>query len=98
VGALHCLRDRFKRRMTIAHHEIRAMSPDRPFDLVMCRNLAFTYFDLDTQRAIATVIADSLRVGGALVLGAHEELPADLGRFEPWDSAHRVYRRLPTSA
>jgi len=96
--ALHCVRERYKRAVTIVHHDIRAGSPDGPFDLVMCRNLAFTYFDLHVQRAIAARIADSLRPGGALILGAHEQLGADLGRFEPWGAHHGVYRLIDNAS
>jgi chemotaxis protein methyltransferase CheR len=81
--------------VTVAFHDIRTGPRDGPFDLVMCRNLVFTYFDAGLQRNIGAWLADSLRPGGALMLGAHEELPADLGSFEPWNDDRSVYRRLP---
>jgi chemotaxis protein methyltransferase CheR len=90
----YCLRDTFKEAVTIARHDIRSPPPDGPFDLVMCRNLAFTYFDLDLQRTAAARLATALRPGGALVLGAHEALPADLDKLEPWSSTERIYRRI----
>lgn len=82
----------------MARHDIRSGTPDGPFDLVLCRNLVFTYFDPAIQRAIAAGIADAMRPPAALVLGAHEQLSSDLGRLEPWDIRHRVYRKLPTCA
>jgi chemotaxis protein methyltransferase CheR len=63
------------------------------FDLVLCRNVAFTYFDLDRQRATAARIAGALRAGGGLVLGAHESLPVGIAEFEPWSERERIYRR-----
>jgi chemotaxis methyl-accepting protein methylase len=40
-------------------------------------------------------LAHALRPGGALVIGAHESLPANgAGRFRPWPSARCVYRRI----
>jgi chemotaxis protein methyltransferase CheR len=81
----------------VARHDIRTPPPHGPFDLVMCRNLAFTYFDRDLQRATGARLADVLRPGGALVLGGHEALPKDLHGFEPWSAPHRVYRRVGNS-
>jgi chemotaxis protein methyltransferase CheR len=90
---LYCVKDAFKEVVTIARHDVRSEAPGARFELVMCRNLAFTYFDLDSQRATAARLATAVREGGALVLGAHEELPADAAQFEPWSAAHRIYRR-----
>ena len=56
--------------------------PEREFDLVLCRNLAFTYFDA---------------AGGALVIGLHEQLPAPAAGFEPWPGCRAVFRRSPLS-
>jgi chemotaxis protein methyltransferase CheR len=42
-----CLRDAFKKPVRIVRHDIRSPAPAGPFDLVLCRNLAFTYFDLE---------------------------------------------------
>jgi chemotaxis protein methyltransferase CheR len=69
---LFCLRDEYAEGVTLMRHDIRSPPPEGLFDLVLCRNLAFTYFDLDGQRAAAARIAGALRPGGALVLGAHE--------------------------
>jgi chemotaxis protein methyltransferase CheR len=91
------VRDHYKQAVMVARHDIRTQPPHGPFDLVMCRNLAFTYFDRDLQRETGARLADVLRPGGALVLGARETLPKDLHRFEPWSAPHRVYRRVGTS-
>jgi len=85
----------YKQAVTIIAHDIRTGQPDGPFDLILCRNLAFTYFDEDLQHETAECLANALRPGGALVLGAHEQLPQELPGVEPWDSARRVYRRPP---
>ena len=49
--------------------------PAGPFDLVLCRNLAFTYFDEEGQRKVLRGIDERLVEGGYLVLGAYESLP-----------------------
>jgi chemotaxis protein methyltransferase CheR len=89
---LHYLRDEFKGAVSIERHDIRS-PPPRQFDLVMCRNLVFTYFELELQRAIASRLARALRPGGALVLGAHEALPAGVCQFEPWSVSEPIYSR-----
>jgi chemotaxis protein methyltransferase CheR len=55
--------------------------PAGPFDLVLCRNLAFTYFGDALQRDTLKQIADRLVVGGFLVIGSHELLPPNEEEF-----------------
>jgi chemotaxis protein methyltransferase CheR len=92
--ALYWVRDRYKQAVSIAFHDIRMGLPDGPFDLVLCRNLAFTYFDTGLQRRIGGLLANALRAGGALVVGAHEQLPAGVWGFEPWAGHRTIYRRV----
>jgi chemotaxis protein methyltransferase CheR len=92
-GGLYRLRDAFKEPVALRRHDVRDPPPDRGFDLVMCRNLAFTYFAADLQRATAGRLAGSLKPGGALVLGAHETLPDGVDTYEPWSFTERIYRR-----
>lgn len=57
--------------------DLRVAMPDGPFDLVFCRNLAFTYFDEELQREILAGIRRRLAPDGVLALGTHEEPPSD---------------------
>lgn len=79
--------------MAVRLHDLRNATPGGSFDLILCRNVAFTYFDLDLQREVAARLATSIRPGGALVLGAHETLPEGPGGFVLWSANLRVYRR-----
>jgi chemotaxis protein methyltransferase CheR len=91
-----CLRDGFREDVSVARHDVlRDPPPGRGFDLVLCRNLAFTYFDDAGQRTAAAHLARALRAGGALVLGRHESLPDGLDGFSIWSDPARVYRRSP---
>jgi chemotaxis protein methyltransferase CheR len=92
-NGLYCLCEAYKQAVTVVSHDIRTGQPDGPFELICCRNLAFTYFAEDLQREIAGCLVSALRPGGALVLGTHEQLPQELPDVEPWDSARSVYRR-----
>ncbi len=87
------LRPAFARHVRLERHDLLTGVPNGPFDLVLCRNLAFTYFDTASQLTAATIIQRCLRPGGALVLGQHEQLPEQAPGFEVWSLPHRVYRR-----
>ena len=93
-GELWCLRPACRHPVCFQQHDIRTGAPDGPFDLVLCRNLVFTYFDTALQRETAQLLAGVLHRGGLLVLGAHERLPADLQDFVPWRAGLPLYRRL----
>jgi chemotaxis protein methyltransferase CheR len=89
-----CVRDAYREAVLIERHDLRRdPAPGGGFDLVLCRNLAFTYFDAAGQAAAAARLAGVLRPGGALVLGRHEALPAGADGFEDWSAAARIYRR-----
>jgi chemotaxis protein methyltransferase CheR len=91
---LHCVGDEVKSCVRVLRHDVRAGPPSAPFDLVLCRNLVFTYFDLDLQRELTAKLADSLRPGGALVLGSHECPPQGVASFAAWPGSPGVYRRV----
>jgi chemotaxis protein methyltransferase CheR len=91
---LYVLRPEYRRPVTLRRHDVREPPPEGPFDLVLCRNLAFTYHAPEGQGVVLAHLAHALRPGGALVIGAHESLPGDrAGRFRPWPGARGVYRR-----
>lgn len=52
--------------------DIRRELPDGRFDLILCRNLVFTYFAAAERGRITDTLLSRLRPGGYLVPGAHE--------------------------
>ncbi len=72
---------------------MRQTMPAGPFDLILCRNLAFTYFDEALQRWIADQLQARLQPGGFLVLGTHEALPREATGFRLVSPSRPVYRR-----
>ncbi len=74
---LFCVRDEHRRAITFRREDLRNTMPDGPFDVILCRYLAFNYFDDATQRVIAQRFADRLYAGGALVIGALDRLPEE---------------------
>ncbi|MEN8185458.1 MAG: CheR family methyltransferase [Myxococcota bacterium] len=69
------LREKFRPGVQFRQQDIRKAMPAGPFDLILCRNVAFTYFETDLQLAILGRLVKRLVPGGALLVGAHEALP-----------------------
>jgi len=88
------VRARFRRSVELRLEDLRREAPDGPFDLVLCRNAAFTYFSTPLQNDVLARIAARLRSGGALVLGRHESPPGAAARFVPWPGAQSTFRWL----
>lgn len=88
------IRPKFRASVTFVRQDIRNEFPDGPFDLILCRNLVFTYFDLALQRSVLERLTAHLRVGGYLVIGRHESLPATTLGFSMLDQRLPIYRRL----
>jgi chemotaxis protein methyltransferase CheR len=79
----YCVRPKYRDGLAFLLQDIRSEIPAGPFDLILCRNLVFTYFDIEQQREMIGRIAATLRDGGYLVIGAHEQLPEDGRTFAP---------------
>ena len=94
-GPLFCLAAEFRRDVEFALQDIRKRMPDGPFDVVLCRNLVFTYFDETQQRRTLERLKGRISPGGFLVLGSHEALPPDGGSFAPFVPNLPIYRRQP---
>lgn len=92
-GRQFCLREQYKQGVAFERQDLAAELPERQFDLVLCRNLAFTYFDAEHARLALGRIASRLRPGGALVVGIHEELPQAAGGFEAWPGCRAIFHR-----
>jgi chemotaxis protein methyltransferase CheR len=92
------LREEYRKPVEFRRHDVRDGAPDGPFDLVLCRNLVFTYLAEESQRDVGGHLVRALRPGGALVLGSHEALPDGLNGLGPWPATQDVYRRLSEPA
>lgn len=69
------LRESFREGVVFLRQDIRKVLPNEAFDLILCRNLVFTYFEEELQKEILFPLLRRLRDGGTLVIGGHEELP-----------------------
>ncbi len=96
-GREFCVKPEHRKGVVFLQQDVRVTAPPEHFHLVLCRNVAFTYFDDAMQRETLRRIEDRLLPGGALVIGSTESLPAEASGFEPWSAKLRVYRRRPGS-
>jgi chemotaxis protein methyltransferase CheR len=72
----YCLRPDLRAAVRFERQDLCEELPGGPFHLILCRNLAFTYFAEPLQQKIAADLLARLIPGGCLILGAHERLPA----------------------
>lgn len=86
------LRQEFRTGIRFLRQDIRQRMPRGPFDLVLCRNLVFTYFDEAGQRRVLRQIARRMIAGGILLIGRNERLPVDASDFGEDHAAPGVYR------
>jgi chemotaxis protein methyltransferase CheR len=89
-----CLRPPWKSCVEFHQQDIRTDQPSGAFDLLLCRNVVFTYFEQSVQRRVAARLADQMSAGSFLIVGRHERLPAD-APFVSYAPSLGVYRRAP---
>ena len=92
-GGLWCVRPDCRIGVEFRQGDMRAAMPDGPFDLILCRNLAFTYFDAGLQRRILDQLVRRLRPGGYLVIGRHERLPEGASGLSALDGHRDIFRK-----
>ncbi|MBI5556389.1 MAG: protein-glutamate O-methyltransferase CheR [Deltaproteobacteria bacterium] len=90
---LFCLRPELRAMVEFRCQDIRHSQPDGTFQLILCRNLVFTYYDAVLQRKMLTRLADRLDSGGILVIGIHEHLPEPAADFEALRPHLKIYRK-----
>jgi chemotaxis protein methyltransferase CheR len=91
--AVFRLRPELKQGVVFRLQDIREKQPDGPFDLILCRNLVFTYFEEGLQAAILDRIDRRLRDGGFLMIGSHERLPDGAPGYARLEGTRPVYRK-----
>jgi len=93
-GNMYCLKDFYKEQVHFSRLDIRDEIPAGPYDLIFCRNLAFTYFSTDLQRRMLRKLYAAMVPGGILVTGPHEKLPMDGSAFAPWVVHLPIFKKI----
>lgn len=92
-GDLSLLKPELREHVDFFNLDIRRSSPRGVFHVILCRNLAFTYFDRPLQRHMVKKFAGKLEQGGVLVCATHEKPPLNESGFEPWLEGMPVFRK-----
>ncbi len=89
------LREDMVRSVTFRDHDLMGNPPSGAFQLVLCRNAAFTYFAMPRRVTVAGAIASVLSPGGFLVIGRTEALPQEAASwFSPVCPKFNIFRCL----
>ena len=80
-------------------HDIIHEEPFSGMDIILCRNLAFTYFSKECQMSVLKKIAASLKENGYLIVGKDEFLPLVYPTlFVPTFPAEKIYQRFDSKS
>jgi chemotaxis protein methyltransferase CheR len=90
----YVVRDVFREAVCFLEQDIRKELPPGCFDLIMCRNLVFTYFATPVQREILARIAARLLPGGILLVGKHESLPPNGQHIVTYNAQHGLFQKV----
>jgi len=93
----YCLRPEHRAGIDFVRQDVCATLPHETFDLILCRNLVFTYFDEALQVETLKRLLTRLRPGGGFVIGRRETLPSDVGGLAAWAQELGVFRKLNSS-
>lgn len=92
-GDSYRVREDVMRSVSFRTMDLLRDGPPGRFDLILCRNAAFTYFGPEERSSVAAMFGASLDDGGFLVLGRTERLPGETAAlFEPAFAAANIYR------
>jgi len=95
-GDLFRMKEHFRDGVEFMNQDIRREMPRESFHLILCRNLAFTYFDEALQREVLKGMLRRLAPGGFLVVGIHEHLPEGPGEIIgllPYGARRGIFRK-----
>ncbi|KPK83671.1 MAG: hypothetical protein AMS27_12210 [Bacteroides sp. SM23_62_1] len=69
------IKELFRRDVQFLEQDIRYDLPDGEFELILSRNLVFTYFQEDLQLETLHRMMTKLKPGGYFITGIHESIP-----------------------
>jgi chemotaxis protein methyltransferase CheR len=98
----YCLKQEYQGDVQFVVHDVREDFMEildgnlfrEKLDLVLCRNLVFTYFDEPLQNLTFERILPVLTKAGALVLGIHEQLPDNVVGVKVWSQRLRIFEKI----
>ena len=92
AGPLYCVKPQHREGIIFLHQDLRLEAPPGPFDLVLCRYAAFTYFALPLQKQALSRLLERLLPDSYLAIGGKERLPCDVAALVPMAGAPQIYQ------
>jgi chemotaxis protein methyltransferase CheR len=92
ADSLFCVRPQHREGVSFLIHDLRSEAPEGFFDLILCRNVAFTYFGPPLQIEALDRILGRLVEPGYLVVGAREKLPRKMSFLMPLPGVPEIFR------
>jgi chemotaxis protein methyltransferase CheR len=96
ADAWYVVQDAFRAGIDFVEQDIRRELPPGVFHLILCRNVALTYFTEPMQRDILVQLVARLVPGGVLVVGTHEALPQDGLPLTAYGGQQGIFRKRAT--
>jgi len=94
-NGLYVLDPSIRESVDLRRHDIIHEEPVSGMDIILCRNLAFTYFSKETQISVLKRVSNSLKEMGHLVIGRDESLPLTYPTlFIPAYPQEKIYQRF----
>ena len=95
VGELYCVKPKHRRDVHILDQDLRVEAPKGVFDLILCRNVAFTHFEVPLQREALSRLVEHLSAPGYLIIGVDEVLPQQIADLIPLSDMPRIFKYAP---
>jgi chemotaxis protein methyltransferase CheR len=92
-GDGYCLKAEYRQGVRFECQDLLHQCPCSPFDLILCRNLVFTYFNESLQLGILNRLVGLIHQGGALLIGNHERLPPN-SALMPWPGVRNSFQKV----
>jgi chemotaxis protein methyltransferase CheR len=87
------IQESFKEEVEFSEQDIREDMPEGEFDIILCRNLVFTYFQENLQQDTFNRMMTKLIPGGFFIVGIHESVPGEQQTLVPQGKC--IYRKRP---
>lgn len=92
ADSLFCVRPQHREGVSFLLEDLRSEASEGFFDLILCRNVAFTYFEAPLQAEALARLLERLAQPGYLVIGAQEKLPHEMSCLIPVPGVPEIFR------
>jgi len=92
ADSLLCVPLQHREGVSFLLQDLRSEAPGGFFDLILCRNVAFTYFEASLQAEALDRLVERLAQPGYLVIGAQEKLPHEMSCLIPLPGLPKIFR------